>query len=44
MTAVLMRAYLEDVVNVSATTSWLITNQGLDDFDELSDFVVQGEV
>ena len=33
-----MRLYLEDVINVSASTARLITNQGLDDFDELSDF------
>ena len=38
MAAVLMRLYLEDVINVSAATARLITNQGLDDFNELSDF------
>ena len=33
-----MRAFLEDVINVAAPTARLITNQGLDDFDELSGF------
>ena len=38
MAAVLMRAFLEDVINVAAPTARLITNQGLEDFDELKDF------
>ena len=38
MAAVLMRVFLEDVINVAASTARLITNQGLEDFDELKDF------
>ena len=38
MDAAIMGVYLEAVVNISAPTARLITNQGLDDFDELQYF------
>ena len=38
MAAVLMRQYLETVVNVSAPTARVMTDQGLDDFDTVTDF------
>ena len=38
MAAVLMRQYLETVVNVSAATARVITDQGLDDYGTITDF------
>ena len=38
MAAVLMRVYLGNVVNVSASTARVMTNQGLDDFDTITNF------
>ena len=38
MAAAIMRVYLETVVNISDPTAYLITKQGLDEFDELKDF------
>ena len=38
MVDAIMRTYLETVVNVSAATARLITDQGMDDFDELDGF------
>ena len=38
MTNSIMKTYLQAVVNVSAPTSRLIIDQGLDDFDELDGF------
>ena len=38
MTAAIMRLYLETVVNISAATVHQITDQGMDDFDELDGF------
>ena len=34
----IMRTYFQDVVNVSAETSRIIVDQGLDDFSTLVDF------
>ena len=34
----LMRVYLENVVNVFAPTVQVMTNQGLDDFNTITDF------
>ena len=38
MANAIMRTYLQTVVNVSAATSRLINDKGMDDFDELDDF------
>ena len=38
MANAIMKTYLQAVVNVSAATSRLINDKGMDDFDELDDF------
>ena len=38
MTDAIMRTYLETVVNVSSATARLITDQNMDDFNELDGF------
>ena len=38
MANAIMRTYLQTVVNFSAATARLITDQGMDDFDELDGF------